>query len=164
MVSNPCRPTSTYSRYIFHFWKSTSFIYAFLMSNVPAIWLVRLTSLIWALLIIVCEDNMLTVSHYVISEIRSIFSDLRQIPEVKKRHSKQNGSILHLQSDLHFFAKVMFFLFFIWKILTFAVLCLIHVYITLFSWNVFQHWSKTLSWPSFPTPVEGGCIHSTKQF
>jgi hypothetical protein len=56
---------------------------------------------------------MLTVSHYVISEIRSIFSDRRQILEAKKRHSTQNGSILQLQSDLHFFAKVMFFLLFI---------------------------------------------------
>jgi len=56
---------------------------------------------------------MLSVPHHVISEIRNIFSDRRQIPEAKKRHSKQNGSILQLQSDLHFFAKVTFFLYFI---------------------------------------------------
>jgi hypothetical protein len=56
---------------------------------------------------------MLAVSHFVNPEIRNTFSDRRQIPEAKKRHSKQNGSILQFQSDLHLFAKFTFFLFFI---------------------------------------------------
>ena len=81
-----------------------------MISNIPAICLVRLTSLIWALLKIVYEDNMLAVSHYVISEIRSIFSERLQMPEAKKRHSKQSGSTLQLQSELHFCAKIMFYL------------------------------------------------------
>ena len=164
IISNPCKPRSAYSRYIFSLLDIHK-LHIRISDAQNSSYKTRSSHLFdLSSLNNSYEDNMLAVSHYVISEILSIFSDRRQIPEAKKRHSKQNGSILQLQSDLHCFAKVTIFLFFIWKILTFAVLCLIHVYITIFPYSVFQHWSKTLPWPAFPTPVEGVCVHSPRQF